>query len=105
MISIEFLRQFRIGEYAIFDFSVAFLGVYLLSPLLSWLFRKLRIDIPKRSWIFLTIPIGISTHLISGKMTPLTKNFFDPHGHYILKLLVLVLLVFGIKGIRVINNK
>lgn len=53
MILIEFLRQFRFGGYAIFDFVIAFLGIYLLSPLLSKIFLKFRIDIPKQNWCVL----------------------------------------------------
>ena len=40
------------GEYAIFDFTVAFLGIFLVAPLLSKLFRKIGIEIPKYNWLF-----------------------------------------------------
>ncbi len=103
MISIEFLRQFRLGEYAIFDFVVAFLGIYLLSPLLSKIFLKFRIDIPKRNWLFLTLPISIFAHLLVGNITPMTKDFIDINNHYILKILILGLLTLGIKGIRIVK--
>ncbi|MFH2232258.1 MAG: hypothetical protein ABII13_03770 [Patescibacteria group bacterium] len=105
MFSIEYLRQFRIGSYAIFDFAVTFLGIYLLSPLLSKLFRKLRIDVPKRNWLYLALPISIVAHLLVGEITPMTKNFLDIHGHYILKILIVSLLVLGIKGIKIIRKK
>ena len=104
MISIEFLRQFRVGGYAIFDFAVAFLGIYFLSSLLSKIFLKLRISIPKKNWLFLTLPIGIVVHLMIGNLTPMTKNFIDPHGHYFLKIMILVLFILGIKGVRVVKN-
>lgn len=100
MILIEFLRQFRFGEYAIFDFVVAFLGIYLLSPLLSKIFLKLRIDIPKQNWLFLTLPISIFAHLLIGNITPMTRDFIDINSHYFLKILILILLIFGIKGIK-----
>ena len=105
MISIEFLRQFRFGEYAIFDFVVAFLGIYLLSPLLSKIFLKLRVDIPKKSWVLLTLPIGIVAHLIVGRITPMTKNFLDIHGHYILKIILVLLVVLAVKDMKIIKNK
>jgi len=101
---IEFLRQFRLGGYAIFDFAVAFLGIYLLSPLLSKIFLKLRLDIPKLNWLFLTLPISIIVHLLIGQTTLMTKNFLDIHGHYILKILILGLLILGIKGIKIIKK-
>ncbi len=101
MITIEYLRQFRIGEYAVFDIVISFLGIYLLSPLLSKLFLKFRIEIPKRNWLFLTLPIGILVHLLTGNMTLMTKDFMDIHSHYVLKILILVLLILGIKGIKI----
>ena len=104
MITIEFLRQFRLSGYAIFDFSVAFLGIYLLSPLLSKIFLKLKLDIPKKSWLLLTLPISIFTHLLVGNITPLTSNFININEHYILKVLILSLLILGIKGIKIIKK-
>jgi len=101
MITIKYLRQFRIGGYAAFDLVVAFLGIYLLSPLLSKLFLRLRVDIPKRSWLFLTLPIGILVHLLTGNMTLMTKDFLDIQSHYVLKILILGLLILGIKGIKI----
>lgn len=104
MIPIEFFRQFRFSGYAIFDFVAALLGIYLLSPLLSRIFLKLRIDVPKKNWLFLTLPIGILAHLLVGEITPMTKDFFDIHDHYILKLLIIGLLILGIKGIKIVKK-
>jgi len=104
MDTLEFLRQFRLGNYAIFDFVVSFLGIYLLSPLLSKLFLKIRIKIPKRNWIFLTLPIGFLFHLTFGSITPMTRDILNIHDHYILKLIMLILLFFGIKGIKIIKK-
>ncbi len=101
MIALEYLRQFRIGGYAFFDLAVSFVGIYLLSPLLSKLFLKLRIEIPKRNWLFLTLPIGIIIHLLTGNMTLMTKDLMDLRSHYILKILILGLLILGIKGIKI----
>jgi hypothetical protein len=105
MITIEFLRQFRIYEYALFDIAVSFLGIFLLAPLLSKIFLKFGLEVPKISWIFLTLPLGILVHLLVGSFTPMTRNFIDPQGHYILKLLILSSLIFGIKNIIVTRNK
>jgi hypothetical protein len=98
--TIDFLRQFRIGGFALFDFTVAFLGVYLLAPLLSKIFRKFGIEIPRRSWLLWTIPIGVAVHLLIGKITPLTREFIDPRGHYLVKIIVLGLVILGAWGIR-----
>lgn len=105
MIPIEFLRQFRLGEYAIFDLVFVFIVFYFLSPLLSKLFLKLKINIPKKNWLFLVLPISIITHLLVGSMTPMTRNFINIHDHYILKIFILTLLIFGIKGIKIIKKK
>lgn len=104
MTLIEFLRQFRIGNFAIFDFAVAFLGIYILSPLLSRIFLKFRIIVPKINWLFLTLPIGIMVHLVIGNLTPMTKNFLDPHGHYFLKIIILALFILGLKGIKIVKG-
>jgi len=105
MIPIAFLRQFRLGDYAIFDFAVSFLGFYLLAPLLSKLFLKLRIDIPRQNWLYLTLPIGITAHLIFGKITPLTRDFIDIQGHYIVKIVIIGLLLIGLNDIKIIKKK
>ncbi|MFZ2188060.1 MAG: hypothetical protein WAV73_00665 [Candidatus Moraniibacteriota bacterium] len=105
MLTVTFLRQFRIGEYAIFDFTVAFLGLALLSPLLSWLCRKIfKLEVPKKNWVFLTLPIGILAHLIAGPITPMTRDFVDPGGHYVLKTIILGLLVLGLLNIKKIDK-
>ena len=103
MITIETLRQFRLGGYAIFDFAVTFLAIYLLSPLLTKLFRKIRLDIPRSSWLLLALPIGIIVHLLVGNITPMTRDFLDPQSHYLLKLIILTLTLLGIKGITIPN--
>lgn len=101
---IEFLRQFRVGEFAIFDLAVAFVGVFLAAPLLSKLFRKINIEIPRRSWLLWTLPIGIVAHLLFGKMTPLTKDFLDLHGHYFSKIVIIGLFVLGLMGVKKVKS-
>ena len=101
MTQIEFLRQFRFSGYAIFDFAVALIGIFLLSPLLSKIFLKIRVDIPKKNWLLLTLPMGVFAHLLSGEITPMTRDLLDIHGHYIVKALILVLLILGLKDIKI----
>lgn len=104
MDTITFLRQFRIFNYAIFDLAISFIVIFLLAPLLSKIFRKGGLIIPKISWLYLTLPISIAVHLLIGKITPMTKNFIDLNGHYILKIIILILLVLGTKKIRRTNK-
>ncbi len=100
MNTIELLRQFRIGEYAIFDFVVSFAGIFLITPWMTKLFRKVGIEIPTRSWMLLTLPMSILIHLLVGNITPMTKNFFDANDHYLFKALILGLTIAGVKGIK-----
>lgn len=104
MTLLEFLRQFRFGEYAVFDFATSFLGIYLLSPLLSKIFLKFRLDIPKKSWLLLTLPISIIVHLLVGVITPMTRDFIDIDDHYILKIIILILLILGLKGVKIVKK-
>lgn len=101
---IIFLRQFRIGGFTVFDAAASFLGVYILSPLLTKLFRHIGLDIPRKSWLYLVLPIGILAHRLSGTATPMTREFFDPNGYYFLKLVILILLVLGFRGIRKVKK-
>lgn len=101
MFSIEYLRSFRIGPYAIFDFAASFLGIYLLSPLLSKVFAKIGIKISTKSWMLLTIPLSILIHFLVGNITPMTADFFDLNGHYFLKIFIVTLTYLGLKKIKI----
>ena len=100
MSTIEFLRQFRIGEYAVFDFAASFLGIFLLSPLLSRGCKKIGIIIKKINWLLLTLPLSILIHICVGKYTPMTKDFLDLSDHYILKIVMIWLLVAGLWWVK-----
>lgn len=104
MNTIEFLRQFRLGGYAIFDFAASFLGIYLLSPLLEKFFAKIGIKIPRKSWLYFTLPIAIIAHLLVGNITPMTHDFIDIHGHYFLKIIILILFILGVINIKTTKN-
>jgi hypothetical protein len=54
--------------------------------------------------MYFVLPIGIISHLLCGDMTPMTRNFFDPNGHYLLKIFILVLLFLGIRKIKIIKK-
>jgi len=102
--TIEYLRQFKLGGYAIFDFAASFLGIYLLAPLLSKLFLLIKIDVPKRNWLYLTIPLSVLVHYLVGNITPMTRDFMDMSGHYLLKAFILVLLIMGLKGVKLVTK-
>jgi hypothetical protein len=102
--SIEYLRSFRIFEYAIFDLLASFLGIFLLSPLLTKLFLKINISIPLSSWLYLTLPLSILIHIAVGNYTKMTQNFLDLNSNYFLKIFIFTLIYFGLKGIKLING-
>jgi len=105
MNTLEFLRQYKFSGYAIFDLLVSFIGIYLLAPRLSKLFLKIRIDIPKINWVFLTLPIGILFHLLFAKITPMTADLFDPNGHYVIKVIIISSLILGLRKIKIVKKK
>lgn len=104
MLTIDYLRSFRIGPYAIFDFAASFLGIYLLSPILSKLFLKVGLKISTKSWMLLTIPLSILIHLLVGNITPMTADFINLHEAYLLKIIVIALTYLAIKDIKRIKK-
>ncbi len=103
MITIEYLRSFRLAGFALFDFTLSFVGIYLLSPLLSKLFSKIGLKITTKSWMILTIPLSILIHALFGVHTPLTVNFFNLYGYYNEKIIVLALTYWGVQNIKFIQ--
>jgi len=97
---LKFLRSFRLANYALFDLATAFLGVFLLAPFLSRLALKIGLKIPLSSWLLFTLPLGILTHLLVGNRTAMTRDFLNPNGHYLLKILIILLLLLGLKEIK-----
>ena len=96
MLSIEYLRSFRIGGYAVFDFTVSYIGVYLLAPYLSKMFKQFGVKINKAQWLYLTLPLAVFVHLLFGQKTPLTVQLMEPRGYYVLKLVILGMIYKGI---------
>lgn len=100
MNTIDFLRQFRIGEYAVFDFALTFVFAAIVGPFLSKFFAKKNIQIPLKSWFFWSVPFSIVAHLLVGSMTPMTETFIAPDGHYVLKLVMVLLIGLGFVGVK-----
>lgn len=90
---ITYLRTFRVGPFAIFDFAASYLLVYLLAPLL----QKLGLKLSREQMLWLTLPVSILVHLIFQTYTPLTKMFLDPYGSYWVKALVAFMLVMAFR--------
>lgn len=103
-ITLSHLREFRVLGFTLFDTTLAFAAVAILSPFLSKIFRKIGLDIPMINWIFLTLPVSILAHLSIGRRTPLVKEFIDPNGHYIVKAVILILFILSFTRIKRTNK-
>ena len=78
----------------------SFIVVILLSPLLSKAALKLGVVVPKKNWVFFTLPLAFLTHLAFGVKTPMTEQLLSSTNHTLLKLGMLVLLGLSLKGIK-----
>ena len=105
METLEILRSFKIFGYAIFDLIISFGWIYLLAPRLSKLFLKMWVEISRKSWLFLTLPIGILFHLIFQNITPMTRDLFDINDFYLIKILMIILLILWLKDIKIRKKK
>lgn len=99
MISIEFLRQFRVGPFAIFDFVVAYGGLLLLSPIIIKLLQKVHVQMTWVNIMWLVLPLSIIAHVLSGHHTPLTKMFLNPSDYYFLKILIVFMVYMGFRKV------
>jgi hypothetical protein len=96
---IDFLRQFRIGQFSIFDFAVSYLGLFLLAPIIIKGLSYFKVHMTKMNIMWLVLPLAILVHLIVGKYTPMTKMFLDLHNYYFLKALILFMIYMGFRGV------
>jgi len=101
--SIAVLRQYRIGPFTIFDTATAYLGIFLLSPLLSKIFSKIHINISRAGWLWLTLPISVIFHLVFRQNTPLIKILSDT-SQYQFYLVVVIMVFMTYMGLKDINN-
>lgn len=105
MVSLEYLRQFRIGPFAIFDTVTSYVAVLVLSPLLSWLASKVNIAVPKVSWLWFTLPLAVVFHIIFLQSTPLMKILANPENlqFYIAIIILFAMTYMGFKEIHKIS--
>lgn len=100
MDAIIFLRQLRFGGYAIFDLVASLIGMALLAPFLSKLFRKFGIEVPRRNWVLLTLPLALVAHVAVGRYTLMTRDLFDPRSHFFVKFIFVLSLALGLMDIK-----
>lgn len=97
MITIEYLRSFRIFGFALFDFAASYLVVFLLAPLLTKLTGLFGWHPTRLQWLYLVLPLSVIFHLIFRQTTPLTELALNPRDGYILKIILLIMLYLGLK--------
>ncbi len=85
------------SEYALFDFVAAYFGMLILFPLLGRIAKSLHYDLHLSQVLWLTLPLSVLLHLLTGQFTPLTKYAIDPSGHYLLKMVLVVMLYMGMR--------
>ncbi len=105
MVSLEYLRQFRIGPFAIFDTATSYVAVLVLSPLLSWLASRININVPKLAWLWLTLPLAVVFHFVFRKSTPLMKILANPENlqFYIAIIILFAMTYMGFREIHKIS--
>lgn len=101
--SLEYLRQFRIGQFAIFDTAISYVGILILSPLLTWFGSLLRMNISLVSWLWFTLPISVLFHIIFRQSTPLMNILKNP-GHVQFYIAIFILLAMTYMGLRNISK-
>lgn len=106
MISIDYLRQFRIGQFTIFDTATSYVGILILSPILTWLVSRLHLNIPIISWVWFTLPLSVIFHIIFHQSTPLVKILANPgqFQFYIAIFILFTMTYMGFRKIRKINS-
>ena len=92
---ITYLRTFRIGPFAIFDFAASYLAVWIFAPLIIKLVSYIGIHPTRANLMWLVVPASVLVHILVGTYTPLTKMFLNPSGDYIVKLVILFMLYKG----------
>lgn len=95
--TLEYLRSFRFGDFAIFDFVTAYFGTYLLVPMLNKIIIPTGRQLTRLQWLYLVLPLSIIFHLATNNLTPLTKLAISPDSGYAFKAILIIMLYLGIK--------
>jgi hypothetical protein len=102
MTLLQILRLYKIGPFAIFDTAISYLGIFILSPLLSGLFALIKIKVPWYSWLWLTLPIAVLFHIIFHQSTPMMGILAHPEhlNFYLVTISLLFMTYMGFKNIH-----
>lgn len=81
--TIDYLRSFRVMNYAVFDFIASFIGMFILAKIFKLNMKKS---------MLLTIPLSVVSHILVDNITPLTKQTIG-EGNYLVKLIMIILII------------
>lgn len=101
---VTMLREYRIGPFTIFDTVLAYLGILIVSPLLTKIFSLVRLKITLASWLWLTMPLSVLFHIIFRQDTPLMQILFNSDKFYIAWAVLLFMTYMGLRGIKRIHT-
>jgi hypothetical protein len=82
----DYIRSFKVGQYALFDLVVSYAGMYYLG-------RSIGIDTSVS--MLLTLPIGVAIHSLLGINTPMTAHVLD-QGTTPMRLIVIAMTLMAI---------
>lgn len=99
------LRQFKIGPFAMFDIVLAYLGIFILAPLLTRVTALAHLVVTRKSWLWLTLPLSIIVHLAINQKTPLMNMILDMRGFILTKIIIIGMAYMGIKDIAIMPPK
>ena len=94
---VQFLRQFRIGPFAVFDTAISYLAIYLLSPTLTRGMRAFRIHVSRAGWLWFMLPASVLIHGLFQQRTPLMNQLFNPDTFFIAPVILVFMTYMGIK--------
>jgi len=84
------IRNYKFGEYSLFNLIVPFIAAYLLSLFTS------SYGIPRGQLFLLALPVSIIVYKLLSIPSTLAERFFDQKNYYILKISMLYLTYRGI---------
>lgn len=87
MTTLENLRSYRLGPFAIFDFASAYGAVYFLAP---------KLNINRKQALWLTLPAAIIIHKLTNQETPLNKMVLGPESNTLAQLILAGMLYQGL---------
>ena len=97
---VSILRQYKIGPFAIFDTILAYVGMFLLAPVLSKLCAKMHLIIPRAAWLWFTMPISVIFHFLFRQNTPLMNMLFSQHSFIIPAIILMGMVFMGLITIK-----